>query len=596
MKAKKSDESQSSQDLDAAYDSDAETPTASAGGAGIKKRKGPELALPTEDSCSVTVGTEIERHKIMLSSVQLTAFKIQLQKSKKADAIRSLELDQVLRNEAQETACLCMVSKGGDPFMEVTFDDNNNPGQIEFISKPRLKDGIHTGGVKKMDDFCELQNVKDIGFVTSNFPEAIQLLKSSENNSTKIGGFEFAFPAHAAEMFRQTKLDETKATAIHLTHSISVSNDEQYLGALKEFLKLQRQRKKVDFSEDEQGLNILRSEFIEQTYHALLDQTFPPRVEYKGWNTSLRNNNNPVLKIPRDHFYPNDKPKNLYMQQSLSNEVLPPVSNLVEHTVEQIKIYEELYKTLCKMETTTQETSSSIAAAGSGDKVISPDPAIATSEADIDRLLTQEAASLGKAKLKLNKTIEGLKSEVVKASTGQYPEAELLPTQYLKIVREIKGGDTKYKDISIFDSFEEKFQLLPLCEHRVMEGAPVLGTFAEIIQGLEQTPPIEDKLITEKCNSLVGHFQPLKEADRIFRHMTQRVQHHEMGAVEEGSDTKKRREDTSSEQHHNVTMEGMEKFASSQVAVSAPRIIVATPAPVNLPLGNTRSSGVGTAP
>lgn len=445
-----------------------------------------------------TAGVEIERHKVEISRVQ-EVFQAQLYKSQTADAIHALGLDQIFPEEARETSHLCLVKKNDIPFMTVIFDDNSAMDQLEFISTPYQNPHHSLGGVKTISDFCTDKNMKDIGIVTSTFPAAVKSIGSSRAGaiSFKSEEFTFEFPGYAVAIFtdESTRFTESDSQAVHLTHSLPVSSNAEYLKDLKNFLVLQRQVQVVKFKKEKVELTP-RFQEIEQSYpDSLLDQTFLPRRQHAGWNTGLRNNNHPIFKMPRDHFYSEELERNSYVQSAIDGEVLHPVLNLVEDTIPQISLYEDLLgKIKDQIHILSKEK-----------KALTSDQAL---RGPIMQLLVQEPTPLDKANqayTKLQKTILGLKQQVCIASRDVLD----METQYDEIKRDFELNGKKYKDISIFDSVDEKFQLVPLCEHR-MGTAPVQNTVEKIIKRLDQKNGLQED-ITLDCQTLRDSFKPLEQ-------------------------------------------------------------------------------------
>ena len=484
----------------------------------MSKGKNKEVTKEREDSVerggpsepAITFGTEVERYKVVLSKEQQQEYRKQLDKAIKAHAINSLDLDQIFPADAAEKASLCIIEKEGIPFMEVLFDDNVEMTQLEFISIP-YQDPVteqYTGGVKKLEKFFTLENIKDICKAMNEFRTAFENI-SSEGESAKKQKFTFEFPEYAQKLFKGVKLDDTKqGLAVHITHSLPISNDHNYLKKLNEFLTAHRDTTLVQSLQNqdvfESQLKMFKKEFDDN----LLDQTFPPHLSHSWGGTAERNVHEPLFKMPRAHLYGNTRLKNAYIRKVINGEVLAPTSNLVEHTMHEIAIYSELLKEIKAKIVEEQGKSANTK----------------SREMELDEvaLLTsrKEAAALEQlqtSKIKLEETILGLKEQVVESVAAVKP----LLMRYLNSAvahysQLTKVDQTELSNISIFDSFEEKLKQVGLCEHR---GGIILHNFSRMLnhlQGKQQVPLSQnqgiDDYIAAQCSNIIEGFKLLKEA------------------------------------------------------------------------------------
>ena len=466
--------------------------------------------LVGNDKPLITVGTEIERYKIVPDETQKKAYRAQLDKSIKAHAIHSLELKKIFPQEASETASLCVIKKNSVPFMEVLFDDNVEMTQLEFISIPHQDHSTsqYTGGVKSLEEFFTLENVQDISKAIEEFPEAVKALKKNQSYSGQE--FTFEFPGYSKSLFmaQNINLDDTNPElAVHVTHSLPVNSNTDYIQGLNTFLSTQRQVTSVSFRAGvpvmEPQLEVWKREFP----NTPLDQTFPPHTRH-NWSTHDRNVYAPLFKMPRDHLYDDSRKRNVYIQKVIDGEVLAPTSNLVEYTINEIKIYSELLETIqIKIQEEKAKESSS-----KGKQIDQIESIISNMEA-------APLVQLELSQSKLEQTIVGLKEQVVESVKAVKPRlikySSNVDTDYANLAKLNTPQNNPLANISIFDSFDEKLKQVGLCEHRTQG---IQKDFSELIHYRQQKKPTLGKIqdlntyITQQCSKIIGDFKLLKDA------------------------------------------------------------------------------------
>ncbi len=471
------------------------------------------VEFPASPEPAITFGTEVERYEVKLSKEKQQEYRKQLNKAIKAQAIQRLRLHQIFPEEAEEKASLCIIKKDSIPFMEVLFDDNVKMTQLEFISIPYqdLETGQYTGGVKKLEEFFTLENIQDISEAMNAFSVAFENI-STEGKSAKNQKFIFVFPEYARELFRDVKLNDTKeGLAVHITHSLPISNNHEYLQKLNEFFVERREDKMAPF-----GVAFLLKHGKkggvqqEESPNALLDQIFPPHLSHNWEGTKGRNENQPLFKMPRDYLYDDTYRKNDYIQRVIDGEVLAPTSNLVEHTMHEIEIYSEL------LEAMQYKIEEEKAKKDTGDIALDDPVAFLTSRTEAAALKQLESS-----KSKLEQTIKGLKEQVVESVREAKPSrirySGKLEQDYPELAKLKNLQNSPLAGISIFDSFEEKFQGVGLCEHRGGQPRVFFSTMLQYWQGKSDSGVIKLKPYTiDKCHVIIEHFKLLKDAHSIL--------------------------------------------------------------------------------
>ena len=517
------------------------------------------VELPASPEPAITFGTEVERYEVKLSEEKQQKYRKQLNKAIKAQAIQRLRLHQIFPEEAEEKASLCIMKKEGIPFMEVLFDDNVKMTQLEFISIPYqdLETGQYTGGVKKLEEFFTLENIQDISEAMKAFSVAFENISTGRGRAAKQK-FTFEFPEHAQKLFKGVKLEDTKqGLAVHITHSLPISNDHDYLEKLNEFFVERRKDQMAPFGADFL-LKHGKKEGVQEEVspNALLDQIFPPHLSHNWEGTKGRNENQPLFKMPRDYLYGDSYPKNVYIQRVIDGEVLAPTSNLVEHTMHEIEIYSELLEAIqfkIKEEKANKESS---------DIELDDPIALLTSSKKAAALKQLESS-----KIKLEQTIKGLKEQVVESVKEAKPSIirylGKLEQDYAELAKLNNPQNNPLAGISIFDSFEEKFQGVGLCEHRGGQPRVFFSTLLQYWQGKSDSGVIKLEPHTiDKCHVIIEHFKLLKDAHSILAKKEQEGLELQSVFAEEKKSTHGKSEET----HHQQLMhQELKKLKQDQV-------------------------------
>ena len=439
----------------------------------------------------ITVGVEVEEYKITLTDLEKETYRKQLKLAEKSLTIRQLGIERILEVELHSSR-LCMIEKNGIPFMEVVFDDINKMGQLEFISAVSTAppDFEYKGGVKSYEKFFTQQNIEDISIAVEYFPALVQQACNSdgeakiafERGDGEADNYTYKVPIYAQSLLRD-KTFEDGTGAVHLTHSIPSDQGKGFFSIIKEFIydNLSLKSEKKEGSDEESDLS--PSNFIanarslpshsyegREKYVDELDKAFPTK-EGSEVETSERNSAGIIFKMPKDYLFPKNKVKNTYVQLELQKEVLPPTTNLVEYTVNTIEIYKELKEELINKQAALEE--------------------------DEDKVISEK---LDVAIAKLDKTIEELTKQVVRA-VADVPAHSDKELAYDDIKNDIKS----YLNIAIFDSYDEKFQLEPLVEHRTGE---VQQSLKRIIKTRAHTAV---EAVDTVCATLQEKFKQLKE-------------------------------------------------------------------------------------